>query len=71
MFVSEAVEAVVVGTRRSLAAAAAVVLAAVLLVGPVQGQEATKAATAQPVVNPSEPANPSEKFEQWIYVPYR
>ncbi|MFP6702323.1 MAG: hypothetical protein VB861_11290 [Planctomycetaceae bacterium] len=65
MFVSEAVEAVVVGTRRSLAAAA------VLLVGPVQGQEATKAAAAQPAVNPSESANPSEKFEQWIYVPYR
>jgi len=73
MFVFETVEAVVDGTRRSLAvsAVAAVLLAAVLLVGPVQGQEATKAAAAQPVVNPSESAGPSKKFEQWIYVPYR
>ncbi len=73
MFLFETVEAVVVGTRRSLVAAAvaAVVLAAVLVVGPVQGQEATKAAAVQPVVNPSESADPSEKFEQWIYVPYR
>ena len=67
-------ETVVVGIRRSLAVAAVTVMfAAVLLVGPVHGQDATKKAAAQPAVKPAvKPvAAKAEKFEQWIYVPYK
>ena len=61
-------ETVVVGIRRSLMVAAVAAVAAVLLVGPVHGQDATKQAAAQPA---AKPAVKAEEFEQWIYVPYK